>query len=208
MIENICDFLTLRIRKEMPDIDDERAEVINYGLQLIIGELPKLFIMVAIAFLLGVGELSILSFLIIMPYRAFSGGFHLKTHIGCIVCTLLIYCGNVFFSKIFILPQNIKYVVTLLIFVFGIIMITKYAPADTENVPIISKKERKKQKIMSYITFTIILCASLFIKDSVISNMCIYGMLIQTLCITRLAYKITQNNYGYEIYNQGCVKKV
>ena len=34
MVEAICNKITLRIRKEMPDIDDEKAEVINYGLQL------------------------------------------------------------------------------------------------------------------------------------------------------------------------------
>lgn len=201
MIEKICNFLTTKIRKEMPDIDDERAEIINYGLQLTIGEIPKLFIMIAIAFLLGVGELSILSFLIILPYRMFSGGFHMKTHIGCIVCTTLMYSGNSFFSKFFVLPQDVKLVVTLLIFIFGLVMITLYAPADTENVPILSKKERKKQKVFSYITFTTILTISLFIKDPIISNICVYGMFIQTLCITRLAYKLTNNKFGYEEYN-------
>lgn len=201
MIDKICNFLTTKIRKEMPDIDDERAEVINYGLQLTIGEIPKLFIMIAIAFLLGVGELSILSFLIILPYRMFSGGFHMKTHIGCIVCTTLMYSGNSFFSKFFVLPQDVKLVVTLLIWIFGLVMITLYAPADTENVPILSKKERKKQKGFSYITFTTILTISLFIKDPIISNICVYGMFIQTLCITRLAYKLTNNKFGYEEYN-------
>lgn len=201
MIEKICNFLTTKIRKEMPEIDDERAEVINYGLQLTIGEIPKFFIMIAIAFLLGVGELSILSFLVILPYRMFSGGFHMKTHIGCIVCTTLMYSGNSFFSKFFVLPQDVKLVVTLLIFIFGLVMITLYAPADTENVPILSKTERKKQKVLSYITFTTILIISLFIKDPIISNICVYGMFFQTLCITRLAYKLTNNKYGYEEYN-------
>lgn len=201
MIEKICNFLTTKIRKEMPEIDDERAEVINYGLQLTIGEIPKFFIMIAIAFLLGVGELSILSFLVILPYRMFSGGFHMETHIGCIVCTTLMYSGNSFFSKFFVLPQDVKLVVTLLIFIFGLVMITLYAPADTENVPILSKKERKKQKVFSYITFTTILTISLFIKDPIISNICVYGMFFQTLCITRLAYKLTNNKYGYEEYN-------
>jgi len=46
MVETICNKLTSRIRKEMPDINDERAEVINYGLQLIIGEIPKLIIII------------------------------------------------------------------------------------------------------------------------------------------------------------------
>ena len=38
MINQICKSLTNKIRQEMPDIDDEEAEVIKYGLELIIGE--------------------------------------------------------------------------------------------------------------------------------------------------------------------------
>ena len=53
MIDKICMFLTNKMRKEMPEIDDERAEVIYYGLQNIIGEIPKIFIMLGIAYLLG-----------------------------------------------------------------------------------------------------------------------------------------------------------
>ena len=40
MIDKICTFLTNRIRKEMPEVDDEKAEVIFYGLQNIVGEIP------------------------------------------------------------------------------------------------------------------------------------------------------------------------
>ena len=65
-------FLTNKMKKEMPDIDDERAEVINYGLQIILGEIPKIFIMLGIAYLLGVFKLSLITFLIILPYRTFS----------------------------------------------------------------------------------------------------------------------------------------
>lgn len=50
MIDKICMFLTNKMRKEMPEIDDERAEIINYGLQNIIGEIPKVFIMLGIAY--------------------------------------------------------------------------------------------------------------------------------------------------------------
>ena len=41
MIDKICTYLTNKIRNEMPEIDDERAEIIMYGLQNIIGELQK-----------------------------------------------------------------------------------------------------------------------------------------------------------------------
>ena len=32
------------------------------------------------------------------------------------------------------------------------------------------------------------------------SNLWILGMLVQSLMITKLAYKITNNKYGYEVY--------
>ena len=91
MIDKICLFLTNKIREEMPEVDDERAEIIDYGLHLLIGELPKTFIILGIAYLLGIFKLTLLTVILLLPYRAVSGGFHLKTHIGCIVGTALIY---------------------------------------------------------------------------------------------------------------------
>ena len=77
-----------------------------------------------------------------------------------------------------------------------------YAPADTENVPILRKKDRRKKQICSYIILTITLAIGLFINNSLVSNIIILGMFGQTLLITRLAYKITNNKYGYEVYLQ------
>ena len=80
MVDKICDFLTNKIRNKMPEVDDERAEVINYGIHIIVGEIPKTFIFVAVALLLGVFKEFCVTMLVIFPYRAVSGGFHLKTH--------------------------------------------------------------------------------------------------------------------------------
>ena len=52
MIDKITQSLTNKIRKEMPDVDDERAEVINYGLQILLGEVPKTFIMLLLSTLM------------------------------------------------------------------------------------------------------------------------------------------------------------
>ena len=93
----------------MPEVDDERAEIINYGLHLLIGELPKNFIILGIAYFLGVFKLTLIMVILLLPYRATSGGFHLKTHIGCILGTTLIYCGIakiacyiIFYNQIFL----------------------------------------------------------------------------------------------------------
>ena len=200
MIDKITQSLTNRIRKEMPDVDDERAEVINYGLQILLGEVPKLFIMLLIAYVLGVFKLTLITFLILAAYRGASGGFHLKTHIGCIISTTAFYCGTAFLSQNIILDDITKYFIATIVGVFGIIMIKLYAPADTEDVPIVSKKVRKQKQFLSYISFIIGLIIAVCIKNNVISNIIIFGYFIQTCMITRFAYKITNNKYGYELY--------
>ena len=154
MIDKFCEFLTNKIRQEMPEVDDERAEVILYGLQLVIGEGPKILLMFVVGIILGLWWQTLLAFFLILPYRICSGGFHLKTHLGCIICTNLFYCGNAFISNIYNFPNEIlKYITILGIFIFGIIMVTIYAPADTENLPILTKKERKIKKILSFFLF-------------------------------------------------------
>ena len=200
MIDKFCTFLVNKMRNEIPDIDDERAEVIMYGLQLIIGEIPKFFITLLIAYLLGVFKLTLLTVMILMPYRVSSGGFHLKTHIGCIVSTTLYYCGIAVLAKQISIAQNIEYILAFGIWIFGMIMIKLYAPADTENVPILRKSERKQKQILSYITFILGLIIAIIIKNPIISNILLFGNLIQSMMITRLAYRLTGSKYGYEVY--------
>lgn len=203
MVEKLCSFLTNKIRNEMPEIDNERAEVINYGLQLIIGEIPKMFITLAVAYLLGVFKLTLIMILVLLPYRAFSGGFHLKTHIGCIVSTTLYYCGIAKISNYFFLYNPMRIIFILCVWIFGMIMIKLYAPADTESVPILRTKERKQKKILSYISFSIGLIAAVVIKNNSVANILILGNLMQSMMITPIAYKLTNNKYGYEIYGKG-----
>lgn len=208
MVDKICDYLTNRIKAEDPQIDDERAEVINYGIHLIVGEIPKFFIIMGIAYLLGIFDLTILAFFLLLPYRAVSGGFHLKTHIGCIVGSVIFFCGIGLLGKYLILETITRYIVTFAIWVFGMVMVKLYAPADTENVPIISKKDRKVKKILSYIILTMSIVVSLYIKDATVSNIIVYGTLFQSISITRLAYKLTDNKYGDEVYASQELEKI
>lgn len=202
MIEKICTYIVNQMRKQMPDIDDEKAEVITYGIELIIGEIPKIFLLFIFSFIIGIGWYTVLAYVVIIPYRASSGGFHLKTHIGCIVGSSLFYYGIVYLSKFIILNLVQKYIIIGIALVFGVIMVSLYAPADTENIPIISKKERKRKKVLSYITLMLTLTASVFIKDSVISNILIFGVIVQSFMISKLAYLLTNNKYGYKVYQQ------
>ena len=47
---------------------------------------------------------------------------------------------------------------------------------------------------------SIMIIAGVLINNNTISNILLIGVLLQTISITRLAYKLTNNKYGYEIY--------
>lgn len=201
MIDKFCEYLVRKMKKKMPEIDEEQSEVILYGLQLIVGEIPKIILLFALGILLGLWWQTALAFLLILPYKVCSGGFHLKSHIGCILCTNIVYCGNAFISTMWNFPNEIiKYIVIGMVFILGIIMVSLYAPADTENLPILTKKERRIKKILSYVFLTINMIGAVVIPNNIVSNILIIGTFIQTLSITRIAYIVTNNKYGYEEY--------
>ena len=201
MIDKLCDFITNKIKENVEDIDEEKELVIRFGVLLIFGELPKIVLLFIIGFLLGIGWYTLIFFILLCPYRSFTGGFHLKTHLGCMITTTILYIGPILLAKYLNIEQSyIMYILTAIIAIFSIFIITKYAPADTENIPILSKKERKAKKIKAYIWLTILLAIIIFGKNNMLSYMLIYGIFLQNLTVLPISYKLTNNKYGYEVY--------
>lgn len=204
MVDKICDKLMDRVKIKMPEVDEERAEIIRYGFELMIGETPKIVLMIALAALLGKMKYFLISALVICIYRTFSGGIHLKTHIGCIFGTAFLYLGNVYISEALVFTNPIyRNVFYIGVFIFAIAMVSLYAPADTDAVPILRKKDRMKRKILSYLSIIATLISAFMINDYVISNLCVIGILLQTITITKFSYKIFKVKFGYFEYIKG-----
>ena len=73
MIDKFCRYLTDKICKQMPEIDDEKKEVILFGVQLIVGEVPKFFLMFGTGIVLGLWWQTALAFFLLLPYKVMSG---------------------------------------------------------------------------------------------------------------------------------------
>ena len=203
MIDKFCDLITEKIKSKVTDIDEERELIINFGVRLIFGELPKILILFTIGFLLSMGWQTLLLFFLIAPYRSFTGGIHLKTHLGCMITTSILYLLPIILSKyILISDKNILYILAGLITIFSIIIIARYAPADTENIPILSKIEIISKKIKSYIALVILLSIIIFNPYKQFSYMIIYAIFLQNLTVLPISYKLTNNKHGYEVYTE------
>ena len=203
MIEKFVNKLMKKIEAKNPNMDQKKRDSIWFGLMILFDEVPKTILMVLITYYFGLLKYTLISFISIGLYRAFSGGFHLKTTIACFTLSMLMFVGTpILAGQVQWENNSIKYIILALMWIFNMIMITKYAPADTENVPIINLQQRKKQKIISFITMNIVFIVGLIIKDNTISNTLIFGTFIQSFNISRLAYFIFNNKYGHETYEK------
>ena len=201
MIDKFCDFITNKIKQNVENIDEEKELVINFGIRLIFGELPKILILFILGFALGIGYYTLILFLLLCPYRSFTGGFHLKTHLGCMITTSILYLGPILLAKYINIEENyVLYIASVILAIFSIFIIAKYAPADTENIPILSKKERKAKKIKAYISLVVLIAIIVLCPNKVISYMLMYAMFLQNLTVLPISYKLTNNKYGYEVY--------
>lgn len=203
MIDKFCNWITEKIKGKIPEIDDEKEAIINFGVFLLFGEIPKILTLFILGFLLQIGWYSVTIYFLLAPYRSFTGGFHLKTHWGCMLSSIVLYIIPILVAKYITIPQDyVRYIITGVIAILSIIFIFKYAPADTENIPILSKKERKTKRIKSYISLAILLVVILFVPNTIISYMLLYGIFLQDLTLTPIAYKLTKNKYSYEVYTE------
>ena len=190
----------------MPEMDQEKEAIIKFGVIILFGEVPKILALFILGFLLQIGWYSLLMYFLIAPYRTFTGGFHLKTHWGCMITSIVLYIVPILVAKYITISQEyILNVMTGVLGILSIIFIFRYAPADTDNIPILSKKERKSKKIKSYISLLILLAIIAFVPDKIISYMLLYGIFLQDLTLTPIAYKLTKNKYSYEVYTEETV---
>ena len=200
MVDSICDWLLKKIMENDSSIDEEKSEIIYYGLQNIIGELPKGFFILLVAWLCGVLDLVLIGTIPFLIYRGLAGGVHLKTHLSCIIISILLIIGSALLAKNVLLEN--PFLVYTALMLFNLILAFLYAPADTENRPIMKESQRKRQKIEAISMIGLIYFLSMFvIKNQSIASLNMYMLTVESLMITPIAYKIFNNKSGEERRN-------
>ena len=77
--------------------------------------------------------------------RVSAFGMHAKKSIHCLIISLTLFIGGVYLCRYLVIPLILKVVLSTIC----IVLIAKYAPADTEKRPIINKKLRRKYKFIT-----------------------------------------------------------
>lgn len=174
-------------------LSQEEKEVIIYGIESIYILVTKLIIIFAIAILLGIFKELLIFLLLFNVIRTFAFGLHATKSSICLVVSTLVFLLLPFVATKIDIPFLVKIIVGFIL----IILIFKNSPADTHKRPIISKKRRRFFKITSTIIAIIYVLISL-ITNRFISNCLIFSLLLESIFISPLVYKLFKlpyNNY-------------
>ncbi|MBV4438420.1 accessory gene regulator B family protein [Clostridium tyrobutyricum] len=170
----------------------EELEKIDYGIQVILINMFKLTILFLTSYFLGILSKTIIAVISFAIIRIFASGVHASSNLKCTITNMILFIGNVYLSIQIILN---KYII-ITIFILSLILIIIYAPADTEDRPLLSVKLRKKLKMYSIIVTLLLGIISLNCNNHVFLNIIIFSLLEEAFLITPIAYYIFNRKYN------------
>ena len=183
-----------RIRKKYPEYDEEKLEIIAYGLEALYITITKTVVIFSIALILGIMKEVFLILIFYNILRTTAFGMHAKKSSHCYIISSVLFIGMGLICKY----VDINMYVKLLIAGLSFITLVIYAPADTYKRPLLNEKKRKNYKIITIINGLIYLILIIVLKNNEISNYLVMGILDASLMIHPLIYRMFQlpyNNY-------------
>lgn len=186
------------IKEKFPNYDNDKMEIIEYGLVGLYLTFTKIIIITFLAIILGKLNNVILLLVLFNIIRFSSFGLHAEKSFHCLIISIILFIGGMFVCEYAYFPLVIKAVISI----SCIILISRYAPADTERRPLINKKKRKKYKIISIISSMIFSILIIYFNELYISNYLFVSLIEATIMILPISYKILNLSYdNYKKYN-------
>ena len=182
------------IKKEHPEYNNEKLAEYKYGLEGFYMLISKSILIFSIALILHIFKEMFILFLVFNSLRITGFGLHASKTWICIVSSLSIFILLPLISRVLIIPNTIE----IIIGIIYIILIYKYAPADTIKRPIVNKKRRERYKFITTIIGIGLVFLNTFITDTTISYLIIFGMSVEVVMILPISYKIF--NFSYNNY--------
>ncbi len=190
VLSKITKKISNEILVTLPNITEEKAEEIDYGLYMAFSDGLKLISVLIAAIILGQARYAIVAILVFSVNKSYLGGIHAKTQLGCIITHFAIVFGSVYLSHYI----TFRYLNIFLFIVAGVLAYF-YAPADLISKPIITEKRWRELRIKGSLVILIWFLISLFVSRD-FSNTISIMTFITTVNITPLVYKITKNKKG------------
>lgn len=169
-----------------PNLSKKQMDTIKYGLEGLYLSITKLIIIFIISIFLGISKEFIILIIIFNGIRLFGFGVHAKKSIDCLISSSIFFIIFPIICKYITIPMIYKLIISIPL----IILISIFAPADTEKRPLKNKRKRNIYKFLTIIIALIYTYLSIIIKDNTLSNCFLAAIIIQTIIILPITYKL------------------
>lgn len=166
-------------------------EKLRYGLEGIYLTIYKLFIILIISLILGILKETLIFLVLFNIIRFPAFGFHANTSLECLIISSILILGIPFLFLNLYIPLYVKIIISIICLICYIL----YAPADTVKRPLPNKKKRIIRKICSIICCLIYIGLMIVFKNSYINNLFLSAIIVETILIIPITYKIFRQSY-------------
>lgn len=181
------------IKKYKTATTTEDKEILRYGIQICYFNISKLLILLLTSVIFGLFKAACISFILIAILKRYAYGFHANTFWSCLIISFINIFGIICLSRLEFNP-----IIKIVLAVISVILFTLYAPADTEEQPLVNSKKRTTLKIHAVIV-TIIYIIFAFFTDGLLSNMFILSLTFVGLNTSPILYRLFKKEYrNYE----------
>lgn len=186
------------IKKQYPNYNNDKIDEIMYGIEGLYLTFTKTVVICIIALILGIFKELIYLLVAFNFIRLFAFGMHASKSSICLIFSSLVFIIFSISCKYIVLPKYLLYMLYLIV----LVIISLYAPADTIKRPLIKRNKRIKFKILSIMVVIIYFILTLVLKNNLLINSLIFGLLIECILINPITYKVFKMPYkNYITYN-------
>ncbi len=193
MIKKQSDKFSSYLSREL-NYDEEKREVLSYGLQIVLGVLLNVFSVLIFSYILNIFKTTVATFISYIIFRRLIGGAHCDTYgkcylLGILSMLLLGKLGEI----IRLSPSEIK-ILIIFTYILALGSIILWVPAGTEKKMIKNKSTRKKIKIQSMVLITAWLILSIYLNSIGLATYIIsssLGVILAFFLVTPLGYGLT-----------------
>lgn len=199
MIEKVSNAILKKIIKK-EEVNTQKKEVLLFGITRIIEDSIKLIVILIIAAMLDLFYLTAFTIFVGGAIKYSFGGAHMKTNLGCFIISAVCAFGIIVLSKLMLVaPLILTIIIYVSIFILSIGIVIKYCPADTEEIPILSKRIRRRLRIIAFLTIGIIFISLFMPINNIIKNIIMFNLLLTTFTVTPVFYKLVNSKYSSEV---------
>jgi len=198
LMEKLAERIVMRLNTKAKKEGLELAKM-KLGLEIFFINLSKLIIVFLIANHFNLLKEALFMILVFGSIKNTAFGLHAKSSMVCTLITSMMFVAGPYVSY----HINLDNYAVLVVFIIMTFCFYKYAPADTENHPILGAKLRLKLRNKTVLKSLFFMVITLIVKIQVVKAMIVLAIGFNVANILPITYKILNRRYNnYEEYER------